>query len=80
MFFPCGLLLLSSLFSITQRVSAAFDFPAIVNTTSPLTLAIKPACGTLNSSIFTEINTGINLSATRYIYPSLSVPNTPSRN
>ncbi|KAF9461346.1 tyrosyl-DNA phosphodiesterase-domain-containing protein [Collybia nuda] len=52
-------------FLIAQTVTATLDFPVIINTTSPLTLAIKPACGTLDSATFTEINTGINLSATR---------------
>ncbi|KAF8064418.1 hypothetical protein FPV67DRAFT_1504971 [Lyophyllum atratum] len=45
----------------------AQDFPVVTNVTSPLTLAIQPACGALNSPHAAEINTGINLSATRTI-------------
>ncbi|TFK37246.1 hypothetical protein BDQ12DRAFT_753316 [Crucibulum laeve] len=48
-------------------VCAAANFPILLNITSPLTLAVQPLCGALNSTNFTEINTGINLSATRTI-------------
>jgi hypothetical protein len=65
MFFTTGFLIVSGLLSLALGTSAILDFPVIVNSTSPLTLAIQPACGTLNSSTFTEINTGITLSATR---------------
>ncbi|KAJ7455802.1 hypothetical protein FB451DRAFT_1184096 [Mycena latifolia] len=39
------------------------NFPILVNSTSPLTLAVDPACGSLDSVNFTELNTGINLNA-----------------
>ncbi|KAF8882870.1 hypothetical protein BD779DRAFT_1749815 [Infundibulicybe gibba] len=48
-------------------VSGASDFPVILNTTSPLTLAVQPACGALASSNFTELNAGININAIRTI-------------
>lgn len=50
-----------------QVVWSSNDFPTIVNTTSPLRLAVEPACGSLNSVNFTEINTGISMAATRYV-------------
>ncbi|KAJ7919493.1 hypothetical protein B0H13DRAFT_1989028 [Mycena leptocephala] len=40
-------------------------FPILVNSTSPLTLAVQPACGSLDSENFTEVNAGINLNAIR---------------
>jgi hypothetical protein len=33
-----------------------------VNTTDDITLAVKPACGSLNSATFAELNTGVNTS------------------
>ncbi|THU84365.1 hypothetical protein K435DRAFT_806743, partial [Dendrothele bispora CBS 962.96] len=48
--------LLQCVFSQTPTTSV---FPALVNSSLPLTLAIEPACGSLTSENFTEINTGI---------------------
>ncbi|KAJ6559862.1 hypothetical protein B0H19DRAFT_1145960 [Mycena capillaripes] len=39
------------------------NFPILLNSTSTLTLAVAPACGSLNSENFTEVNAGINLNA-----------------
>lgn len=62
------LLLLLSLQLHVCQTRASPDFPTVLNVTSPLTLAVQPACGPLNSTNFTEINTGIKLTATRYAY------------
>lgn len=51
------------------RLSEAQTFPILLNSTSTLTLAVQPACGTLASENFTEVNAGINLSAIRYVVP-----------
>lgn len=48
--------------------SLAQDFSVLINSSSPLTLAIQPACGTLDSENFTEINTGIKLGAIRLVF------------
>lgn len=61
-------LLCLALVGLWAQVAMSQDFPVVVNITSPITLAIQPACGTLDSENFTEINTGINLSATRFVY------------
>ncbi|THU83660.1 hypothetical protein K435DRAFT_733845 [Dendrothele bispora CBS 962.96] len=50
------LLLLKAATSLAQAIP---DFPVILNTTFPLTLAVQPSCGPLTSQRFTEINTGI---------------------
>ncbi|KAJ6555461.1 hypothetical protein DFH09DRAFT_1492825 [Mycena vulgaris] len=55
--------LLVSPFSGAQTTT----FPVLVNSTSPLTLAVAPACGSLDAANFTELNTGINLNAIRTI-------------
>ncbi|KAJ7347504.1 hypothetical protein DFH08DRAFT_779710 [Mycena albidolilacea] len=47
------------------RLSEAQTFPILLNSTSTLTLAVQPACGSLASENFTEVNAGINLSAIR---------------
>ncbi|RDB17660.1 hypothetical protein Hypma_001210 [Hypsizygus marmoreus] len=54
-------------FQYSFSARAASDFPILANISSPLTLAIQPACGMLNASHAIEFNTGINLSATRTI-------------
>ncbi|GLB44402.1 hypothetical protein LshimejAT787_1700290 [Lyophyllum shimeji] len=63
------MLLAGFVFGFALQIPAALaqDFPTLLNVTSPLTLAIQPACGPLNSGHAAEINTGINLSATRTI-------------
>ncbi|THU83665.1 hypothetical protein K435DRAFT_689131 [Dendrothele bispora CBS 962.96] len=57
------LLLLLSTCTLFQRVFSQTPttpvFPALVNSSLPLTLAIEPACGSLSSENFTEVNTGI---------------------
>ncbi|THU91211.1 hypothetical protein K435DRAFT_820893 [Dendrothele bispora CBS 962.96] len=57
------LLLLLSTCTLLQRVFSQTPttpvFPALVNSSLPLTLAIEPACGSLYSENFTEVNTGI---------------------
>ncbi|KAF7311697.1 hypothetical protein MIND_00179500 [Mycena indigotica] len=42
-------------------------FPVLVNATSLLNLATLPFCGSLNSSTFAELNTGIDLNAIRTV-------------
>ncbi|KAJ7592981.1 hypothetical protein C8J56DRAFT_486926 [Mycena floridula] len=55
------------LLSFALSCFAQVSFPSVVNITSAITLAIAPACGSINSENFTEINTGIKLSAMRTI-------------
>ncbi|KAJ7049521.1 hypothetical protein C8F01DRAFT_753654 [Mycena amicta] len=43
------------------------NFPILLNSTSPLTLAISPTCGALNTTTFAEVNTGINLNAIKTV-------------
>ncbi|KAJ7034278.1 hypothetical protein C8F04DRAFT_1395543 [Mycena alexandri] len=60
------LILLSTLV-VAQSLSPTGTFPILVNSTSTLTLAVAPACGSLDSVNFTEVNAGISLSAIRTI-------------
>ncbi|KII84196.1 carbohydrate esterase family 16 protein [Plicaturopsis crispa FD-325 SS-3] len=60
----CALVVALSLACVSR---CAGDFPTIVNTTSPLTLAIDPACGSLDAENFTELNTGVVLEGTTTI-------------
>lgn len=50
------------------------QFITAVNRTQPLTLEVSPACGPLGSNVFTEVNTGIKLNATKYAYYMPSRP------
>jgi len=64
-------LLLAVVFIAGQglRVNAQgqMNFPVIINSTSPITLAVQPLCGALSSENATEVNTGISLGPTRTI-------------
>ncbi|KAF8589475.1 carbohydrate esterase family 16 protein [Ramaria rubella] len=65
-----GLLLLSSLAVALEHQDGRhlpIQFITAGNRTQPLTLPISPACGSQNSEIFTEVNTGIKLNATKTI-------------
>ncbi|KAJ7257769.1 hypothetical protein C8J57DRAFT_1342727 [Mycena rebaudengoi] len=53
--------------SLKASAQATNTFAIVVNSTSPLHLAVQPACGSLDSETFTELNTGIKLSAIRTI-------------
>ncbi|KAG6898387.1 hypothetical protein C0995_009785 [Termitomyces sp. Mi166 len=54
-----------SVLFLVIKAALGQEFAILANASSPLTLAVEPACGPLNSTHTTEINTGINLSATR---------------
>ncbi|KAJ6608118.1 hypothetical protein B0H10DRAFT_2439228 [Mycena sp. CBHHK59/15] len=54
------------LFGVSYAESTG-NFPILVNSTSTLTLAVQPACGSLDSVNFTELNTGIKLNAIKTI-------------
>ncbi|KAH0580090.1 hypothetical protein H2248_002900 [Termitomyces sp. 'cryptogamus'] len=62
-----SLSLLASVLFLFIKATLAQDFAVLANASSPLTLAVEPACGPLNSTNAVEINTGINLGATRTI-------------
>ncbi|KAF7318585.1 hypothetical protein HMN09_00369000 [Mycena chlorophos] len=46
-----------------QTATGTHNFPILVNSTSTLTLAVSPVCGSLDSANFSEINTGVDLGA-----------------
>nr|GAT53441.1 predicted protein [Mycena chlorophos] len=46
-----------------QTATGTHNFPILVNSTSTLTLAVSPVCGSLDSTNFSEINTGVDLGA-----------------
>ncbi|TDL23160.1 hypothetical protein BD410DRAFT_170547 [Rickenella mellea] len=58
-------------FSLLPKISLAFGAKTIyvsaVNVTQSLSLAVSPTCGSLNSTNFTELNTGVNLKATKTV-------------
>ncbi|KAJ7167915.1 hypothetical protein C8R46DRAFT_898726 [Mycena filopes] len=60
------LLWLTSLLAVGAQTPTG-TFPILLNSTSPLTLAVAPACGALSSANFTEVNAGINLNAIRTV-------------
>ncbi|KAJ7626935.1 hypothetical protein FB45DRAFT_1081897 [Roridomyces roridus] len=47
--------------ALAQPGTPTSNLPILVNSTSTLTLAVQPACGSLDSTTFAELNTGINL-------------------
>ncbi|KAJ7098542.1 hypothetical protein B0H15DRAFT_581084 [Mycena belliarum] len=49
-------------FRLAAAQTPSANFPVVLNSTSTLTLAVEPACGSLDAATFTELNTGINLS------------------
>ncbi|KAJ6482281.1 hypothetical protein C8R47DRAFT_1217937 [Mycena vitilis] len=59
------LLLLSAFLCLCGAQTPASSFPILINSTSALTLAVAPACGSLDAENFTEVNTGIDLDAIR---------------
>lgn len=63
-------LTISVLLLVVTKATLAQEFAVLANASSPLTLAVQPACGPLDSPNAVEINTGINLSATRYVWHS----------
>jgi len=50
-----------------QLASDPPQFITAANRSQPLTLAIGPACGSLSDANFTEVNTGVNLNATKTV-------------
>ena len=70
-------MMFSQALSILALVSLTYalqpvQFITAVNRTQPLTLAIAPACGSINDAHFAEVNTGITLNATKYLNNPIS--------
>ncbi|KAJ7246782.1 hypothetical protein B0H12DRAFT_1325002 [Mycena haematopus] len=57
----------SLLLSLSAAQKPTGTFPILLNSTSTLTLAVQPACGSLDSANFTEINAGINLNTIKTV-------------
>ncbi|KAJ7181478.1 hypothetical protein C8R43DRAFT_969260 [Mycena crocata] len=67
---PRAFLVLSSALLLLRLAAAQTptnNFFILLNSTSPVTLAVQPACGSLDSVNFTEVNAGINLNAIKTI-------------
>ncbi|KAJ6461739.1 hypothetical protein C8R45DRAFT_1027834 [Mycena sanguinolenta] len=58
---------ISLLLSLSAAQTPTGTFPILANSTSTLTLAVQPACGSLASVNFTEVNAGISLNTIKTV-------------